>query len=49
MNKYDIVGIGAGPANLSLSALLGVRAPELTARFVERQSSFNWHPGMLLP
>ncbi|AZG46294.1 lysine N(6)-hydroxylase/L-ornithine N(5)-oxygenase family protein [Gordonia insulae] len=49
----DIGGIGFGPSNLGLAIALeelneGLAEP-LTARFVERQDQFAWHPGMLLP
>src|SRR5688500_7813601 len=42
------VGIGIGPSNLSLAALLP-RAPELRGQFFERQPRFAWHDGLLLP
>jgi lysine N6-hydroxylase len=48
MQTLDLAGIGIGPFNLSLAALLaplsGVRA-----RFFERRAAFDWHPGMMLP
>lgn len=44
----DLVGIGAGPFNLALAALLDGE-PGLRARFFERRAAFEWHPGMLLP
>lgn len=44
----DVIGVGVGPANLSLAALLdpvrGVRA-----RFFDAKAAFSWHPGQLLP
>ena len=41
------IGVGVGPANLSLAALL---APtEFNARFFERSAQFQWHPGFLFP
>ena len=41
------VGVGVGPFNLSLAALL---APtDFNARFFERNADFQWHPGLLLP
>lgn len=51
---YDVVGIGFGPSNLSLAiALEEYRAKgpenEISALFLERQSSFGWHRNMLLP
>lgn len=51
---YDVVGIGFGPSNLSLAiALEEYRANgpenEISALFLERQSSFGWHRNMLLP
>lgn len=44
----DVLGIGAGPANLSLAALLTpVSGPSF--RLVEGRSAVSWHPGLLLP
>lgn len=43
----DIVGIGVGPFNLSLAALLAEAGLDRAA-FLERKQSFSWHPGMLL-
>jgi L-ornithine N5-oxygenase len=51
----DILGIGFGPANLSLAIAIeeaNARRPlerRITARFVEAQPAFGWHDGMLLP
>ncbi len=45
---HDLVGIGAGPFNLALAALLDGES-KLRARFFERKAVFEWHPGMLLP
>jgi lysine N6-hydroxylase len=44
---YDLVGIGIGPFNLGLAAMLG-RAPEISAMFFEQKPAFDWHPGLLL-
>lgn len=44
----DVVGVGAGPFNLSVAALLHP-IEEVTSKFFEQQSSYSWHPGMLLP
>lgn len=44
----DVAGVGAGPSNLSLAALMH-RTPTLTARFFDRQPRLRWHPGLLLP
>ncbi|WP_256967364.1 lysine N(6)-hydroxylase/L-ornithine N(5)-oxygenase family protein, partial [Streptomyces caniscabiei] len=38
----DLVGIGIGPANLSLAALAHPLA-ELDAVFYERRPGFDWH------
>jgi lysine N6-hydroxylase len=43
----DAVGVGAGPFNLSLAALLG--PTRFNARFFERNADFEWHPGLLFP
>lgn len=51
----DVLGIGFGPANLSLAIAVeeynAQRAATegLTAGFIESQSTFAWHDGMLLP
>ncbi|RLK61680.1 lysine N(6)-hydroxylase/L-ornithine N(5)-oxygenase family protein [Actinokineospora cianjurensis] len=43
----DLVGVGIGPANLSLAALAsGVGG--LRARFLDRSPEFRWHPGLLI-
>lgn len=46
--SYDLLGIGAGPFNLSIAALLAP-VKNVKHRFFERQEKYNWHPGMLLP
>ena len=49
MNKpLDIAGIGVGPFNLSLAALLSP-LPDVSACFFEKRPAFDWHPGMMLP
>lgn len=42
----DILGIGVGPFNLSLAALIGA-APELSSLFLDAKPEFVWHPGLL--
>ncbi|MDQ1436721.1 MAG: lysine N6-hydroxylase [Acidimicrobiaceae bacterium] len=44
---YDIVGIGAGPSNLSLAALADPLA-EVSTRFFESSPDFQWHPGLMV-
>lgn len=47
----DVVGIGFGPANLSVAlALLEDKgaAGDVSAMFFERQPSFGWHRGVLI-
>lgn len=46
--NVDLAGIGIGPFNLSLAALLEPVA-ELRAVFFERRRRFAWHPDQLLP
>jgi lysine N6-hydroxylase len=48
MNKvHDVIGVGIGPFNLSLAALLdGVAGVD--AAFFEARPAFAWHPGLLL-
>ncbi|GAB2955781.1 lysine N(6)-hydroxylase/L-ornithine N(5)-oxygenase family protein [Streptomyces heilongjiangensis] len=43
----DVVGVGIGPANLSLAALAHPLT-ELDAVFYEQRPRFDWHPGQLI-
>lgn len=43
----DLAGIGAGPFNLSVAALLHRQA--LAYRFFDSKASHSWHPGLMLP
>jgi lysine N6-hydroxylase len=45
---YGAVGVGVGPFNLSLAALL---APftGFRVRFFDKTADFQWHPGLLFP
>jgi len=47
---YDFIGIGAGPANLSL-AIQALESGEASHNFliVEKEQDVRWHPGMMLP
>lgn len=42
---YDLIGIGIGPSNLSLAALL--KPIQLTYLFFEAKNEFQWHESML--
>jgi lysine N6-hydroxylase len=44
----DVAGVGIGPFNLSVAALLEP-LKQLDARFFERTTEFQWHPGLLFP
>lgn len=44
---YDVIGIGAGPFNLSLAAL-GDQVPRLRLAVFEQRPEFRWHPGLLI-
>lgn len=46
--SVDLLGIGAGPANLSVAALAW-GLPGLRTRFIDRQETFRWHGGLMLP
>ncbi|MBR0645957.1 lysine N(6)-hydroxylase/L-ornithine N(5)-oxygenase family protein [Plastoroseomonas hellenica] len=50
---FDVIGIGFGPSNLALAIALDAIAqrgtPAPKAHFIEKQESFCWHRGMLLP
>ncbi|HWK30136.1 MAG TPA: SidA/IucD/PvdA family monooxygenase [Solirubrobacter sp.] len=43
----DVIGVGIGPFNLSLAALL--EGTELDAVFFDDKPEFAWHPGLMLP
>ncbi|WP_181410169.1 lysine N(6)-hydroxylase/L-ornithine N(5)-oxygenase family protein [Paenibacillus sp. tmac-D7] len=43
----DVLGVGIGPFNLGLAALLD-RVPETKAVFLERKAQFDWHSGMMI-
>jgi L-ornithine N5-oxygenase len=49
----DVIGIGFGPANLALALCLEEEPPSVDGRplrrlFLERKTSYEWHPDMLL-
>lgn len=44
----DIAGVGIGPFNLGLAALLAGHTG-LSSLFLERKAAFRWHEGLLLP
>jgi lysine N6-hydroxylase len=43
----DVVGVGLGPFNLGLAALLDP-VEDIDALFFEARPAFSWHPGLLL-
>lgn len=45
--QLDVAGIGAGPFNLSVAALLAPVDNVRTA-FFDKREYFDWHPGMML-
>ncbi|MDS0261607.1 lysine N(6)-hydroxylase/L-ornithine N(5)-oxygenase family protein [Haloarcula sp. S1CR25-12] len=45
---HDVLGVGIGPFNLGLAALLDGVEAALDAVFLERDAEFHWHEGMLL-
>lgn len=45
--KYDIIGIGIGPFNLGLAALLEP-VDHVNALFLDQAEGFDWHPGLML-
>ncbi|TDD68659.1 lysine 6-monooxygenase [Jiangella aurantiaca] len=48
MSEYDVVGVGLGPFNLGLAALLEP-VSDVDAVFFEAAPRFAWHPGLMLP
>ncbi len=47
-DSIDLLGIGLGPFNLSLAALLD-KLPQFTSLFFERKAAFDWHPELMFP
>ncbi|MGY8663453.1 SidA/IucD/PvdA family monooxygenase [Bradyrhizobium sp. UFLA05-109] len=47
MDTLDVIGVGIGPFNLSLAAL--IEPTRLRALFLEKREAFCWHPGLALP
>jgi lysine N6-hydroxylase len=45
---YECVGVGVGPANLSLASLLH-GCPGLPNLFLEKREVFSWHDGQQIP
>ncbi len=50
---YDLMGLGFGPSNLALMAVVeeeghSVAGRELDCLFIERKPKFIWHPNMLI-
>ncbi|WP_331742606.1 SidA/IucD/PvdA family monooxygenase (plasmid) [Streptomyces sp. NBC_00868] len=45
---YNCVGIGVGPANLSLASLLHGHA-QVSNLFLEKKAAFGWHEGQQIP
>lgn len=45
---YRCVGIGVGPANLSLASLLH-GCPDVSNLFLDRKDEFSWHDGQQVP
>ncbi|WP_338728801.1 lysine N(6)-hydroxylase/L-ornithine N(5)-oxygenase family protein [Haladaptatus sp. DJG-WS-42] len=45
---YDVLGVGLGPFNLGLAALIESADEDLDAVFVEQKQEFEWHGGMLI-
>lgn len=48
MQKLDLLGVGAGPFNLSTAAL-AASVPGFSSMFLDAKPEFTWHPGMMLP
>lgn len=48
IKQTDLAGIGIGPFNLGLAALLSGHS-EVNAVFLDKTPTFHWHAGLLLP
>lgn len=47
LGDHDVVCIGFGPSNVALAIAFEETAPHLKVAFLEAQSGFGWHTGML--
>ncbi len=45
---YRCIGVGVGPANLSLASLMHSHS-EITNIFLDKKASFGWHDGQQIP
>jgi lysine N6-hydroxylase len=48
-SSLNLAGVGIGPFNLSLAALLAPLLSHYHSCFFDRRPKFAWHPGMMLP
>ncbi|MGO4458425.1 SidA/IucD/PvdA family monooxygenase [Streptomyces sp. NBC_01276] len=48
ITHFRCLGIGVGPANLSLASLLHSR-PDVPNLFLDRKETFSWHDGQQIP
>jgi len=46
--RHDVVGVGIGPFNLGLAALLEPLG-DIDAVMLDARPGFSWHPGLMLP
>jgi lysine N6-hydroxylase len=46
-NMFDVIGVGIGPFNLGLAALME-ESTEVKALFFEQKPHFEWHGGLLI-
>lgn len=46
--RFDVIGIGLGPSNLS-AAILFEPLDSIKTQFYEAKEYFSWHPGLLFP
>ncbi|API87594.1 lysine N(6)-hydroxylase/L-ornithine N(5)-oxygenase family protein [Francisella uliginis] len=46
MKIYDVIGIGIGPFNLGLAALLNDKP--IKSIFFDKKENFCWHPGLMM-
>lgn len=46
-SHYTLLGIGAGPANLSLASLLHDK-PEISNLFLDQKAAFSWHDDQMI-
>lgn len=49
IQSLDLVGIGFGPANIAIAAMLDDQKKNIQCLFLDKKEYFHWHTGMVIP